>query len=64
VTIALDELCGRAVTFEEAAAAVAAGVASSFGIELCTDAPAPAELDRAATLERERYGDVRWTAER
>lgn len=52
---ALDALLGRPVTFTEAAAAVAAGFAESFGVMLAGGFLTEAELHRAARLQAERY---------
>jgi lipoate-protein ligase A len=58
---ALDALCGRPVTFTEAAQAVMAGIAETFGMALRGAALTVPERQRAIELERERYRSDSWT---
>lgn len=60
----LDLLCGRVVSFAEAADAVAGGIASALDINL-EPWPLPASIQaHAATLRRDRYTNPQWTMER
>ena len=58
---ALDALCGRPVTFTEAAQAVAAGIAAAFGATLRGTALPDSDRLRAEAIERDRYRADRWT---
>jgi lipoate-protein ligase A len=53
---------GRAVSFAEAAAALAAGFEQALGIHFELAELTPAELDRAARLQQDQYAADAWTA--
>ncbi len=53
---------GRAVYFDEAAAALAAGFSAALGIQVERAELTPAELDMAAALQQEQYAAHAWTA--
>ncbi|GAB4188900.1 MAG: lipoate--protein ligase family protein [Roseiflexaceae bacterium] len=59
--IALDEATGRAVTTEEAVAAIAQGFAVAWDITLTPGDWSPAEQARAAELRTMRYTAEEWT---
>jgi lipoate-protein ligase A len=58
----VEDALGRAVAFEEAATALAAGFSASLGIHLERGDLTPAELSLAATLQRDQYAAYAWTA--
>jgi len=58
----VEAALGRAVSFDEAAAALAAGFTAALGIELEPGDLTPAELDLAVTLQRNQYAAHAWTA--
>ena len=60
----LDALCGRPVTFTEAAQAVAEGMARIFAVTLEGSTTTGEERARAEKLEQERYRCAAWTAAR
>ncbi|HSN74140.1 MAG TPA: octanoyltransferase, partial [Anaerolineae bacterium] len=53
---------GRAISFDQAAAALAAGFTAALGIHLDPGDLTPAELDLATTLQRDQYAVHSWTA--
>ncbi|MEI2692741.1 MAG: hypothetical protein V9H69_24665 [Anaerolineae bacterium] len=53
---------GESVSFEEAAAALAAGFTAALGIHLEPGDLTPAELDLAMTLQHGHYAADAWTA--
>lgn len=58
----VQDALGRAVSFEEAAAALAAGFTAALGIHLEPGDLTPAELDLAMTLQHGHYAADAWTA--
>ena len=60
----LAEALGRAVSWAEAATAFRQGFAQAFGLELLEGSLSDAERERAATLQRERFANPRYTAKR
>lgn len=58
----VEAALGRAVSFEEAAEALAAGFAEALGISLVPGELTPAELATAEQLQREVYAAAAWTA--
>ena len=58
---ALDQRCGRPVTFTEAALALTAGIAETFAVRFCGGPISGEEQRRATALEGERYRRDAWT---
>jgi lipoate-protein ligase A len=58
----VEDALGRAVSFDQAAAALAAGFGNALDIHLQPGELTPAELDLAATLQRDQYAAHVWTA--
>jgi lipoate-protein ligase A len=57
----LEKAAGRAIAFEEARDAIAAGFESALGIELLPDDLTQAEQNWALELARDKYGHPDWT---
>jgi lipoate-protein ligase A len=57
----LEKAARRAIAFEEARDAIAAGFESALGIELLPDDLTPAEQTWALELARDKYGHPDWT---
>ena len=57
----LEKAAGRAIAFEEARDAIAAGFESALGIELLPDDLTPAEQTWALELVQAKYGHPDWT---
>jgi lipoate-protein ligase A len=57
----LEKAARRAIAFEEARDALAAGFESALGIELLPDDLTPAEQTWALELARDKYGHPDWT---
>jgi lipoate-protein ligase A len=58
----VEDALGRAISFDEAATALAAGFSAALGIHLEPGGLTPSELDLAATLRRDQYAAHAWTA--
>jgi lipoate-protein ligase A len=58
----VEDALGRAISFDQAAAALAAGFNNALDIHLEPGELSPPELDLAATLQREQYANPDWTA--
>ena len=58
----VEDALGRAVTFDQAAAALAAGFTAALGIQLEPGELTPSEIDLAATLRSDQYAAHTWTA--
>ena len=56
----LREVCGRAVNYDETVAALAAGVAEVFGVELRERAFSEDECRQIAALAASRHADAGW----
>jgi lipoate-protein ligase A len=59
--VTVEEALGRAVDFDEAVAAMAAGIEEGLGIRLDAGALTEEEERCAMQLAREKYGDDAWT---
>jgi lipoate-protein ligase A len=59
--LTLEQALGCVVSFDQAADALAAGLSDALGIVLEPGALAPAELECAESLAREKYGHAQWT---
>src|SRR5262249_55085471 len=57
----LESLCGRVVAFEEAADALACGLAEAFAAQMLAGDVSARELQRAVELEASRYRCDGWT---
>ncbi|NLO04579.1 MAG: lipoate--protein ligase family protein [candidate division WS1 bacterium] len=62
--MSVSELLGRTVSYDELAAAVAAGFGETFGIELRREELSPAEQAEAQRLREERYATAEWNERR
>jgi lipoate-protein ligase A len=60
--VTLGEALGRAVSWAEAAQALAAGFAEEFDLRLQSGELTPQECTRARELQTEKYGTEEWTA--
>jgi lipoate-protein ligase A len=59
--VAVDEVLGRPVSWDEAAGALAAGFAVALNLVLAPDALTAEELAEAQALRTERYATAQWT---
>lgn len=59
--ITLQDVLGQAITWQQAANAIAKGFASTFDLILQPAMLSPAEQDRAEDLINEQYGNRTWT---
>ena len=57
----LEAVLGRRPGFDETMTALAEGFREVHGLELSPGGLAAAEMERAETLVREKYGTERWT---
>ena len=62
--VSLEELLGRAVTLEEAEAAIVNAAATHWDVEFANEEPTAAELGEADRLVRQKYGCATWTERR
>jgi lipoate-protein ligase A len=60
--VAVDEVLGRAVTWDEAAQALAAGFAEALSLALEPGKLTPGERAQARALCTEKYASDEWTA--
>jgi lipoate-protein ligase A len=59
--VAVDEVLGRPVSWDEAAGALAAGFAEALNLVLAPDALTAEELAEAQALRTEKYATAQWT---
>jgi lipoate-protein ligase A len=59
--VTLQEALGRAVSWDEAAEALAAGFGAEFGLSIEPGELTPEERERAARLETDKYAADKWT---
>ena len=62
--VTLAQAAGKTLSWSAAAAAIEAGFARAFGLELAREVLSPAETARADELKCERFGNPAWTNKR
>jgi lipoyl(octanoyl) transferase len=60
----LEQVMGRALTFDTVASAIAAGFAATLNLELLPEVLTPDEEESATQLRREKYATAEWNLQR